>query len=109
MLLVQMDDVGEHGLVGAAGAAAGLAAAAGRFVTFENAGRGYSRSMPDGAASTVNDPGRIVRALQFAGEELQRDAAAESFVLVDHEGDRDAGGPHLLGEVDSLVELGAVS
>ena len=38
--------------------------------------RMYSRSIPDSAASTVNTiPGRVVRAVQLAGQELQPDAA----------------------------------
>jgi hypothetical protein len=58
--------------------------------------------------------------LKLAGEELQADAgrfqlfgqggqfqtAAEALVFVDDEGDRGAGGPDFLGEVDGLNEFG---
>lgn len=61
-----------------------------------------------------------MRALQLPGEELQADvahlqllgehgefdAAAESFVFVDDEGDADAGGADLAGELDGGLQFG---
>jgi hypothetical protein len=41
-----------------------------------------------------------VAGLELFGQCRQFDAAAEPFVLVHHEGDRDAGGPQLAGEGD---------
>ncbi|MEO3795836.1 hypothetical protein ABGB14_37005 [Nonomuraea sp. B10E15] len=64
--------------------------------------------------------GRIMASLQLAGEELQGDAcgaqlcgefgqgqaAAKSLVLVDDQGDGDAGGAHLAGQVHGPLEFG---
>jgi hypothetical protein len=77
----------------------------------------YSRSIPDSAASTVNTtPGRVVGALQLAGEKLQADtggaqllgergeldAAAEPLVLVHDDRDGGAGHADLPGEATAL-------
>jgi hypothetical protein len=70
-----------------------------------------------------HDPGRVVRALQFAGEELQSDirgaqllgelgeldAAAEPLVLVHDDRDGGTGRADLPGEGDGPVELGRVT
>ena len=81
----------------------------------------YSRSHPrQRGEHGEHDAGRVVRALQLAGEELQADAvgaqllgergeldaAAEPLVLVHHDRDRGAGRADLPGEGDGLVELG---
>ncbi|MDQ0582262.1 hypothetical protein QF030_004440 [Streptomyces rishiriensis] len=69
-----------------------------------------------------HDAGRVVRALQFPGEELQPDVArlqllgehgefdtaAESLVFVDDEGDSDAGGADLTSKLYGGLQLGAL-
>ena len=111
----------EHGVVGDAGAADGLAALAGGLVAFQGAVADVlAFHAGQGRQHGEHDAGGVVRALQLPGEELQADvarlqllgehgqfdAAAEPLVLVDDEGDRDAGGAQLPGEGDGLVELG---
>lgn len=68
-----------------------------------------------------HDAGRVVRALQLPGEELQADvarlqflgehgefdAAAEPLVLVDDKGRGDSGGADLPGELHGGIQLGA--
>ncbi|WP_217229223.1 hypothetical protein [Streptomyces anulatus] len=80
----------------------------------------YSRSIPDGAGSTVKTtPAGSCEPCQLAGEELQPDvagaqflrergevdAAAESLVLVDDDGHGGVGGPGLAGEGDGFLQL----
>jgi hypothetical protein len=76
--------------------------------------------MPDRVASTVNTtpPGsweplsspvrnsRPTSAAQLFGEFGEGEAAAEPLVLVDDEGDRDAGSSHLAREGDGPFEFG---
>jgi hypothetical protein len=45
---------------------------------------------------------------QLLGEHGQLDAAAQAFVLVDHEGDRGSGRADLAGQADRLLQFGAV-
>ena len=82
----------------------------------------YSRSIPYRAASTVNRSGRVVGALEFAGEELQADvggleqlgrggefdAAAGAFVFVHDQSDRDTGGADLACQATARSSSGRI-
>ena len=121
LLAAQVEGDGEHGLVCDGGAADRLAAGAGRLVAFQGAVADVLALHPrQRGQHGEHDPGRVVRALQLAGQELQPDtggaqlfgqrgqldAAAEPFVLVHDDRDRHAGCPHLAGEGHGLAELG---
>lgn len=108
-------------VVGDARAADGLAALTGGLVAFEGAvANVLAFHAGQGGQHGEYDAGGVVRALEFTSEELkanvaglqffgqrrQFNAAAESFVLVDDEGDADVGGAQFTGELDGLVQLG---
>ena len=83
LLPAQVQGHGEHGVVGDGAAADGLAAGAGRLVAFQGAVADVLPFHPrQRGEHGEHDPGRVVRALQLAGQELQPDV----------------GGPQLLGQ-----------
>jgi hypothetical protein len=78
LLLAQVEGHGQHVLVGDARAADGLAALAGGLVAFEGAVADVLAPHPGhGRKHGEHDFGRVVRALQFAGEELQAEERSE--------------------------------
>ena len=120
-MAAQVEGDGEHRLVGDGRAADGLAAGAGRLVAFQGAVADALALHPrQRGQDGEHDPGRVVRALQLACEELQADtsgaqllgerreldAAAEPLVLMHDDRDRRPGRPDLSGQGDGLVELG---
>jgi hypothetical protein len=103
------------------GAADGLAVLAGGLVAFQGAVADVFAFHPrQGGQHGEHHAGRIMAALELAGEELQAyargaqlfgelsqgQAAAEPFVLVDDQGDGDAGGAYLAGQVHGPLEFG---
>jgi hypothetical protein len=121
LLPAQVQRYGEHRVVGDGRAADRLAPGACRLVAFQGAVADVLalRARQRGEHGE-HDPGRVVGALQLAGEELQADAvgaqllgergeldaAAEPLVLVHDDRDGGAGCADLPGEGDGPVELG---
>ncbi|WP_233360128.1 hypothetical protein [Streptomyces sp. CRPSP2-6A1] len=91
VLVAEVEGQGRHVVVGDAGAADGLAVLAGGLVAFE------------GAVADV-----LALHTGHRRERGEFDAAAESLVLVDDEGDGDAGGSDLPGELHCGLQLGAL-